>query len=169
MLASWRTSDVTVLAATAVGTIVLTIASFFINPTDTLPRDDGSSYSAHDEGGMAAFLLIKQLGYRVERSFEPLASLRAAPPHTVLVLASPTQDGSQQDLRALRTFVEGGGEVLAIGATAIAFLPDPPAIRPRVLDEATVSAALPSDLSAGVLEIVTTASTMPLVPGSPYL
>ena len=78
MPASWRTSDLTVLAVAGAGTVLLTGASFLVAPPDALPRNDGSSYAAHPDGARAAYLLLKGLGYRVDRSFEPVAAIRYA-------------------------------------------------------------------------------------------
>ncbi len=126
MPASWRTSDLTVLAVAGAGTVLLTAASFMVAPPDALPRNDGSSYAAHPDGARAAFLLLKELGYHVDRSFEPVTAIRHAPEHTVLVLANPSEAPSAQDVQALQTFVERGGLVLATGPAAAAFLPGVP-------------------------------------------
>ena len=91
MPASWRTSDLTVLAVAGAGTVLLTAASFMVAPPDALPRNDGSSYAAHPDGARAAFLLLKELGYHVDRSFEPVTAIRHAPEHTALVLANPSE------------------------------------------------------------------------------
>jgi hypothetical protein len=124
MSASWRTSDLTVLAVAGVGTVLLTGASFLVAPPDSLPRNDGSSYAAHPDGARAAYRVLLGLGYDVDRSFEPVAAIRHAPERTVLVLASPSEAPSEQDVKALRAFLEKGGRVLATGPAAATFLPD---------------------------------------------
>jgi uncharacterized protein DUF4350 len=154
MSASWRTGDLGILAIAAAGTIVLTAAAFIVAPTDALPRNDGSSFAAHSDGGRAAYLLLQDLGYRVERSFEPLASVTHDPERTALILANPSQHPSQQDVRALRRFVESGGVVIAAGSEASLFLPGTPG-RPggRIARQRKQSAALPSALSHGVTQV----------------
>jgi hypothetical protein len=169
MPASWRSSDLTILAVVGAVTIALTIALFIIAPTETRPRENGSSYAAHGDGAMAAFLLLKQLGYDVERSFEPLAAGRHAPDRTVLVIADPAEAPSQQDLRALRAFVEGGGHLLAVGITAARFLPFNPAGRAKLGPERTESAALVSPLSAGVPDVEMAPAVFSLSLESPYV
>jgi Domain of unknown function (DUF4350) len=176
MPASWRTSDLTVLAIAGAGTVLLTGASFLVAPSDSLPRNDGSSYATHADGARAAYLLLKTLGYRVDRSYEPVAAIRYNPEQTILVLASPSTAPSEQDLRALRTFVERGGHVLATGPAAAAFLPDVPrgsernrgAAGQRVARARRQDRALPGAITAGV-ESIEMPATTPLPLDSPYL
>ena len=178
MPASWRTSDLTVLAVAAVGTVLLTGASFLLAPPDSLPRSDGSSYAAHPDGARAAYLLLKGLGYDVERSFEPVAALRHVPERTMLVLASPSERPSEQDVKALRAFLEKGGRVLATGpAAAEAFLPGVPARNPRTASSGDPrlararrqDRALPGAITDAVESIEMAASTSPLAADSPYV
>jgi len=174
MPATWRSSDLTVLAVAAVGTVLLTGASFLVAPPDTLPRHDGSSYAVHQDGARAAYLLLQALGYRVDRSFEPVAAFAHAPDRTLLVLASPSEAPSEQDVRALRTFIERGGRVLATGPAGAAFLPgvprsgskggDPRPGRPRPHVR-----ALPSAMTSGVREVDMPAAAAPLPLSSPFV
>ena len=177
MPASWRTSDLTVLLVAGAGTVLLTAASFMVAPPDTLPRNDGSSYASHPDGARAAFLLLKELGYRVERSFEPVTAIRHTPEHTALVLASPSEAPSAQDVLALQTFVERGGLVLATGPVAAHFLPGVPERSRRRNDLAALRAsrprrqdrALPAALTEGVESVDLPSATAPLSLDSKYV
>jgi hypothetical protein len=164
MPASWRTSDLTILAGLAIVTVLLTATSFVLSPVRPTQREDGSSYATHDGGGRAAFLLLKDLGYDVERSFDPIGALRAAPATTTLVLVDPTLPASQQDRRALRTFLEQGGTVLVTGANATRFLPEAPRTSPKLTSERRQAAALPGPLTAGVdaIEMPSAVGALPL-------
>lgn len=174
MPASWRSSDLTVLAIAGVGTVLLTGASFLVAPPNTLPRHDGSSYAAHPDGARAAYLLLIALGYRVDRSLEPVAAMRHAPDQTLLVLASPSEAPSEQDVRALRTFIDRGGRVLATGSASADFLlgvPRPKSKdgdlrlgRPRRHDR-----ALPSAIASGVGSVDMPAAAAPLPLNSPFV
>jgi hypothetical protein len=169
MSASWRTGDLAILAIAAAGTILLTAAAFVIAP-DSLPRHDGSSYAVHTDGARAAFLLLQELGYPVERSFEPVAALRRDPETTVLIMANPATPPSSQDVRALRLFIERGGIVLAAGSEAPAFLPGTPARRANSLARQRKHAvALPSPLSSGVSSVEMSSAGTGVSPGSPYV
>lgn len=134
-----RSRDLTIIGVATVAMVVVTAIGAWLSPPQGLdPR--GSSYSTRADGGLAAFLLLKQLGYRVERSFEPLANapLTQDPAHTTLIITSPRRGPSEQDRRALRRFVEAGGLVLATAADDAFFPglkgahePDPFTARPK--------------------------------------
>jgi hypothetical protein len=170
MPASWRTSDLTVLAAAAAGTILLTTASFVVTPPDVLPRNDGSSYAPHPDGARAAYLLLQQLGYPVDRSFEPLAALRRDPEKTILVIAQPSIRPSDQDARALRKFIGAGGFVLITGPEAATFLPEvPKRSGTRASHPRRQQASIPGPLTAGVPEVELPSAGAPLPLDSPFI
>ena len=170
MPASWRTSDLTVLAVAAAGTVLLTTASFVVAPPDALPRNDGSSYAPHQAGARAAYLLLQQLGYSVDRSFEPLASLQRNPETTTLVIAQPSARPSDQDARALRSFLNRGGRLLIAGAETTWFLPElPKRIGARALHPRKQHAALPGVWTAGVPEVELPSAGAKLPLESPFI
>lgn len=117
-----KSGDLIFLGVVLTVMIALSAVSFIIAPPQGLELR-ASTYSARAEGAKAAFLLLKQLGYKVERSFEPIVGLRVEPSDTVLVLASPVRRASLQDQRALRSFIEHGGVVIATGGGG-SFLPE---------------------------------------------
>jgi Domain of unknown function (DUF4350) len=121
MQRAFKTGDLIFLGVALVVMIGLTTISYVISPPQSVGAR-GSTYSAQEQGAKAAFLLLKQLGYRVERSYEPIAAITAKPSTTVLVLASPARRASLQDVRALRSFIEAGGVVVATGGGG-SFLP----------------------------------------------
>jgi hypothetical protein len=168
MSASWRTGDLTVLGIAAIGTVVLTAASFLVAPDASVPRQDGSSFAVHRDGAKAAYLLLRELGYRVDRSYEPLAALDADPKSTALVLANPLERPSEQDVRALKTFLNKGGVVLATGPLAAPFLPGVPSVRLKQGRAPKQMASLPGPLSAGVTS-VEIAPSAPLPLDSPFV
>jgi hypothetical protein len=176
MPATWRTSDLTILAVAGAGTVLLTAVSFLVAPPSALPRNDGSSYATHPDGARATFLVLKEVGYRVDRSHEPVAAIRQPPEQTAIVLANPSQPPSQQDVRALRGFVEAGGIVLATGSGGVTFLPDvaqrtdnkagPP---PRLQRARRQDRALPGALTERVDAIEMLPSMVPLPLESSYV
>src|SRR5262245_65149256 len=60
----------------------------------------GSSLSTGSEGAKAGFLLLRRLGYVVQRNYEPLVSIEAQPETDVLVLMSPREAPSRLDVQA---------------------------------------------------------------------
>jgi len=80
----------------------------------------GSSLSTGSEGAKAGFLLLRRLGYVVQRNYEPLVTVDAQPETDVLVLMAPQRTPSQLDVQALTRFIEAGG--VAIVAERSTFL-----------------------------------------------
>jgi hypothetical protein len=117
-----KAGDLTFLGVALTLMIALAVTSYLIAPPQTADLR-GSTYSAKREGAKAAFLLLKKIGFEVERSYEPIAAIHAKPENTLLVLASPARRASLQDLRALKTFLEQGGMVIATGGGG-SFLPN---------------------------------------------
>jgi len=173
-----RLTDVTVLIAAGAVMLALTSVSFVLAPVDSTPQIAGSSFATFPTGARAAFLALKQAGYDVRQSYEPVSLLRTSST-AVLILADPTLAPSQGDLRALLAFVERGGTVLGTGAAAGAFLPGlpklaagkqvRPAAGPDDAPPSVVDAAIPSRLSDGVPRTTMTPSPTPLGNASPYV
>src|SRR5215813_12949516 len=68
-----------------------------------------STYSAQSRGGKAAYLLLGDLGYKVERWERSPAELPVHPEHTVLVLASPFRPPLPEEKNALQKYLSLGG------------------------------------------------------------
>jgi hypothetical protein len=83
-----------------------------------------STFSAQTRGAKAAYLLLEDAGYNVERWEESPTELPADPKNTVLVLASPFRSASLEEKNALQTYLSRGGKILATGASASYYLPD---------------------------------------------
>jgi hypothetical protein len=82
-----------------------------------------STYSAQRSGAKAAFLLLQQSGYKVQRWAQSPSDLPADPAHTVLVLASPFRAPTSDEKNALQTFVDRGGKILITGWSVSLYLP----------------------------------------------
>jgi hypothetical protein len=87
-----------------------------------------SSYSTGWRGAKAAYLLLTELGYSVERWERAPSELPADPHNTILILAEPLEHPNPADMRALRRFITAGGTVLGTGARAAVFVPGGKAI-----------------------------------------
>lgn len=118
-----RTGDLTILIGAGLAMAVLTVVSFMFAPSDSSPRVAGSSYSAQDDGAKAAYLVLKELGHDVRRSFEPIAEIDVEPAHGSLLIVEPVEGPTAQDKKAVRAWLESGGVVLAFGRSAAPFLP----------------------------------------------
>jgi hypothetical protein len=91
-----------------------------------------STYSVQRSGAKAAFLLLQQSGYKVQRCEHSPSNLPADPAHTVLVLASPFRAPTSDEKNALQTFVNRGGKILATGSRAAIYVPQAEAKNERV-------------------------------------
>ncbi len=114
-----------------------------------------SSYSADWVGAKGAFLLLENLGYRVERWEQSPENLPIDAPGAVLVLAEPLQGPTMTERIAVQRFVVGGGRVLATGASGAKMVPDAEAREVESFDpEAqTYSALVPSPYTREAGEI----------------
>lgn len=100
--------------------ILLAIATPSEDPNNNpLP----SSYLTGKHGAKAAYTLLEQSGYSIERWHNPLSDLAAqAGPSTVLILAEPFPSETD-DRRAVREILQKGGRVLATGIEGSLLLP----------------------------------------------
>ena len=110
-----RLSDAHFVAIALAITLLLAGGAAMLEAPSRGGAGGASSFSAAPGGTKAAFTTLKQLGYTIERSYEPLASLRADPARTTLLLTGRLPP-SDQDRRAWMRFVEAGGIALVVGA-----------------------------------------------------
>jgi hypothetical protein len=82
-----------------------------------------STYSAQRSGAKAAFLLLQQSGYKVQRWEQSPTNLPSDPTHTVLVLASPFRAPTSDEKNALQTYLDRGGKVLVTGRSVSLYVP----------------------------------------------
>jgi hypothetical protein len=114
-----------------------------------------SSYSSASGGAKAAYLLLSQAGYKVERWESPLNQLPQAKGKT-LILAEPTEAPTREEREGLKAFLSEGGRVIATGMYAGTFLPEngsvPDVLGGMVWKKAT--ALSPSGITRAAPEIV---------------
>ena len=149
---AFRPRDLTIVLVALTALAVLSVAGMFVVPP-TEAQEDGSSYSATPRGARAAFLTLRQLGYRVERSFEPVTGVTRDPAGVVLIFAEPLEVPSDQDRRAIRQFLNGGGTVVAAGRVASAFFGGIPGELSQQVEPREYAPVLPGSLTHGVTSI----------------
>jgi hypothetical protein len=74
-----------------------------------------SSYSTGNDGAKAAYTLLEETGYCVERWSESPEDLPSASPHTLLIIAGPDLPASAEERSQLLLFVSSGGRLLLTG------------------------------------------------------
>ena len=144
-----------VLGALALMVILLGV-TFAFGPAPA-PASYGypSTYAADWTGAKAAYLLLEDQGYRVERWEKSPEELPTAEPGAVLVLVNPFEGGAASEVAAIRRFIVDGGRVLAIGADARQVVPDLQAADAAEYDPETktFAALLPSPITRNAPEI----------------
>ncbi len=104
--------DLGVVLIAAALMVLVAGATAILAPPDEGLGLRGSSLSSGAAGGKAGFLLLRRLGYVVQRTFDPMVALEASPATDVLILMAPQLMPSALDTAALGRFVEAGGVVL---------------------------------------------------------
>jgi hypothetical protein len=114
-----------------------------------------SSYSTDWLGMKAAFRLLQESGYRVERWESPPNELPADAAGTTLIFAEPSEHGSIAERAAVSRFVSVGGRLVVMGASGASLAPQSAAvpIPDSDLTPKPFSAQLPSPLSRNAPEV----------------
>ena len=81
-----------------------------------------SSYSTARDGAKAAYTLLEETGYKVERWSQSPAELLPLRGNTVLIIAGPTIPATTEEVRELKQFVSEGGRVLVTGMLSAAMV-----------------------------------------------
>jgi hypothetical protein len=117
-------SDRKILIGATVILVLLVGATAVLSPPEAAPAPASSSYSPGSAGAKAAYQLLGELGYQVERWAQPLPELPDEAENTVLVLSEPLPIGgvSAAESDALERFVRRGGRLLYTGEDVHAFL-----------------------------------------------
>ena len=128
--------------------ILVVVAAMVSRPQANGMPSAPSTYSASWDGAEGAFLLLEQLGYKVTRWEEPPAQLPEDPTNKVLILADPTEVPSEEERYDIIEFLEKGGKVVATGAAANEFLPNPSEFAEgnELDDKQTFDALVPSPI-----------------------
>ena len=114
-----------------------------------------SSYSTAPDGGKAAYTLLAEMGYSVERWESPPEDLPKSARNIVLIIAGPVAPSSRDDLRHLKQFVASGGRLLITGVGGAAMIGAKGVAPPPPLEDAwqTFSAEAPAPLTRHAPEI----------------
>lgn len=102
--------------------LLLVILGFLFAPANT-GASAATTYSTASEGAKAAYLLLQETGYHVERWQHDSTSLKPDS-NTVLIIADPAIIPNARQKAALERFVSGGGRVITTGLQGAGFLPE---------------------------------------------
>ncbi|MGH9603111.1 MAG: DUF4350 domain-containing protein [Terriglobales bacterium] len=153
-----ESGDRKVLIVAGVVLVLMLLATLLASPQEEEAPGYPSTYSAASGGGKAAFLLLKESGYKVERWESSALDLPSEPKGKLLILVDPMIPPSIAEQQAVRDFLTKGGRVLVSGFMGGAFVPEYDAQMPQKLGDVSLepevfTAALPSPLTRGVPEI----------------
>ncbi len=136
--------------------VVLAIGAFVFPSNSAKGPSFPTTRSSASEGAKAAYLLLTDLGYTVERWAVPPTELPQPASDTLLILAEPLLPASAEEISALGRFVNSGGRVLAIGQEAAKMVPQGGLLKVEA-NEAEwkiYRAVAPSPLTRGADEIL---------------
>jgi hypothetical protein len=116
-------SDRKILIGAATVLVLLVAATAVLAPPQAAPAPDSSSYSPGAGGAKAAYVLLGDLGYSVQRWAQPLTELPESAEGFVFVLSEPLPLAvGNVESEALERFIQRGGRLLFTGPTASNFL-----------------------------------------------
>jgi len=132
---------------------ILMIAGAVIFGGDAGQRQEApSSHSTASGGAKAAYLLLLQLGYNVQRWEKPLVDL---PKTATVILADPMEAPTREERESLTSFLSDGGRIIATGMFAGTFLPENDSVPDMLLGMTSKKAAAvsPSAITRAAPEI----------------
>jgi hypothetical protein len=137
----------------AVLALVIAAGTLFSSPEeDYTPYP--SSYTTGTGGGKAAYVLLQESGYAIERWEQSPDNLPSpSETTTVLLLAEPFDRITTHEREALESWIRQGGMLLATGYRADAFLPEQAANFEYEIDAKEFSAGAPSNLNQQIPHI----------------
>jgi hypothetical protein len=138
--------------------VLLLIAAAVFGGDAGQQSETPSSYSTGSGGAKAAYMLLSQAGYQVERWEKPLNQLSEDEEDSTLILAEPGEALTREEREALRTFIADGGRVIATGIFAGTFLPENNSVPDVALGTTwkKVPAVAPSEITRAAPEIAIT-------------
>lgn len=132
---------------------ILLIAGAVIFGGDAGQRQEApSSYSTASGGAKAAYLLLSQSGYNVQRWEKPLVDL---PKTATVILADPMEAPTREERESLKSFLSDGGRIIATGMFSGTFLPENDSVPDMLLGMTLkkASAVSPSAITRAAPEI----------------
>ena len=151
------------IAGTILLLLIVATVVFAPSPDEAEGQGIPTTYSTSKNGAQAAYLLLRELGYRSERWEKPPTELPADAEGKILILAGPSNFPDKKERDALLAFVRSGGWIVYAGNFPFLFLENgavaPPSFtRTSSLTAETFSAIAPSPFTQGASKITMKAS-----------
>jgi hypothetical protein len=141
------------LGATVVFILLIAGAAIF-GGAASQKQEAPTSYSTASGGAKAAYLLLAQSGYNVQRWEKSLTDLPKTA-GTTLILADPMEAPTREEREALKNFLSDGGRIIATGMFSGTFLPENDSVPDMLLGMTPkkASAISPSAITRAAPEI----------------
>jgi hypothetical protein len=149
--------DRKILIFAGIALVVLVALALRFSPAPAAEsRGFPSTFSNANDGARAAYLLLKNLDYNVERWQMPPSELPSSAEGNVLILAEPVVPPSAEDVQAIHRFIREGGTVVGIGDLAAKMLPNGRSLPYEIVgaDWKAFARSYPSPLTRGAGEIM---------------
>jgi Domain of unknown function (DUF4350) len=146
-----------IIAGTVLVLLVVATVIFAPPANDAEGQGISSTYSTANNGTQAAYLLLRELGYRSERWEKSPTELPVDSDGDILILAGPSEFPDKNEREALLRFAKSGGWIIYAGNFPFLFLQSgavsPAPLRTSNLTAESYPALLPSLFTHGVPEI----------------
>jgi hypothetical protein len=138
--------------------LIIATVMFSPSPDETEGQGIPTTYSTANNGAQAAYLLLRELGYRSERWEKSPTELPADAEGKILILARPANFPDRKERDALLGFVRSGGWIVYAGDFPFLFLETgavapPSSSRTSSLTAETFPAIAPSPFTLGASKI----------------
>ena len=114
--------DRKVLLIAGVAFVVLVVLGLLLAPNDN-EDNVATTYSTASQGAKAAYLLLQDLRYHVDRWQRPVRELKPDG-NTVLILADPPMVADDKSKETIRQFISDGGHLITTGMIGASLLPE---------------------------------------------
>jgi hypothetical protein len=121
-------SDRKIVYIAAAVFLALVVIGVFVTSPEVRESGVPSSHSASSFGAKAAFLLLRETGWRTERWEQSLTKMEGGK-NKVVIIAEPDKPANKQERAALHAFIRRGGRLIAVGQSAGSLLPEKSSIR----------------------------------------
>src|SRR5271169_6307256 len=121
--------------------LLLIVATVVFAPSTDDEEGPGTptTYSTANGGAQAAYLLLRELGYRSERWEKSPTDLPADAEGKILILADPANIPDKTERGALLRFAKSGGWIIYAGNSPFLFL-ESGAVRPAAIRRSNLTA-----------------------------
>jgi hypothetical protein len=146
--------DRKILIGGVIALVVLVVGAAILTPPEGTKLEFPTTYSSGSGGAKAAYLLLKESGYSVER-WERSPTELPEPTGKVLIIADPMTAPQREERNRLHQFIKDGGRLIVAGMFGAMLLPENSSVPDPLggLEWKKVSALAPSAITRATPQI----------------